>query len=436
MLKQPGVTTRAPHAHTWSKLTARIVRAGIVVASVGSIPHGTAIAQDTVRVKSTAAPLWGPSVKLSVSQEIGQADGPDEYSFGSIGAVTFDKQGRLYVYDSQDKILRAYDASGKFLHTIGRSGAGPGEFEDVNSLKFTDDTVLVVRDASLSRVSFFYPNGKLRGSLTRPGFSKSGYNDFTVDREGLITFSTRRTDPALEQGAHAFDRRRYNQLMRVRPNGAMVDSMKIPAALLYDDATTFIIASWGAGNNFIAQSSFAVLNSGGFVAGNGDAMRFVIRPPKGPIRIVERAWTPVPLGREERANWLEFAAHMATRPQGVGGTGKPRNFRISSTKPAYKDIFTDEDSRIWISVWAHAHKVALPPRPGSSKSTNPRLVWRQHETYDVFSDKGEYLGRVVMPDGMWAGNSRGNRMWTIGTGPDDEEVIRVYTMTGSAALKP
>jgi len=416
-------------------MTPPIIRATVFVAFVSGMLHGTATAQDTIRVKSTAAPLWGPNVKLTVAQEIGRADGPDEYSFGSIGAVTFDKRGRLYVYDSQDKKLRAYDASGKFMRTIGRSGAGPGEYEDVTTLKFTDDTVLVIRDAELSRVSFFYPNGKLRGSFNNPGLSKVGFKDFTVDREGLTTFSTRRSDPALAQGARALDRLRYNQLMRVRSNGTLVDSMNIPTALPYDDATMFMIASWGAGNNFVAQSSYAALNSGGFVAGDGDKLRFMIRPAKGSVRIVERAWTPAPLGREERANWLEFAAYMKTRPQGVGGSGKPRDFQIPSTKPAFKDIFTDEDSRIWVSVWAPAHKVELPPRPGSSTATNPRLVWRQSETYEVFSDKGEYLGRVVMPDGMWAGNSRGNRMWTIGTGPNDEEIIRVYTMSGSAALK-
>lgn len=350
--------------------------------------------------------------------------------------MTFDKLGRLYAYDSQDKKLRAYDANGKFPRNIGAFGAGPGEFKSASPLKFVDDTVLAIRDASLGRVTFFYPNGKLRGSFTNAGLAKVGYQDFVIDRDGFATFSKSRNGPAFEQGASALDRVRYNQLVRVRANGAVVDAMEIPTALRSDDATTFMIASWGAGNNFVPQSSWAALPSGGFVAGDDDVMRFMIRPATGPVRIVDHAWTPVSLGREERANWLEFASYFAGRPQGVGGSGKPRNFQIPRTKPAYKDIFTDEDSRIWISIWAPAHKMVLPPRPASSKATSPRLSWRQPETFDVFSDKGEYLGRVVMPDGLTVTNARGNRLWTVTVGPSDEAIIRVYTMAGSSALKP
>lgn len=411
------------------------VFAGVLMSATVSTPTD-GVAQDTVRVRSTAAPVWGPKVKLTVFKDIGQADGPDEYSFGSVGAVTFDRTGRMYVYDEQDKILRAYDANARYVRTIGRFGEGPGEFKDATDVTFVDDTVLAIRDASVSRVSLFYPDGKLKLSVTNPGFAKVGFNDFTVDRDGLITYSTWRTDPALEKGARGMDRLRYNQLIRVRQNGNVVDSLKIPTKLPYDDATMFMIASWGAGNNFVAQSHWAVLKSGGFVFGDGNAMRFMIRPSRGPVRIVERNWKPVALGREERANWLEFASYMATLPQGVGGTGKPRDFRIPATKPAFKGIFTDEDSRIWISVYAPAHKVVLPPRPASNTSKSPRLVWRQPETYDVFSDKGEYLGRVEMPDGQTIGNARGNRLWTVTGGPNDELIIRVYTMSGSAALKP
>ncbi|MBC8087068.1 MAG: hypothetical protein H7Z40_07355 [Phycisphaerae bacterium] len=56
---------------------------------------------------------------------------------------------------------------------------------------------------------------------------------------------------------------------------------------------------------------------------------------------------------------------------------------------------TDSDSRIWVSVYAPAKKISLPPRPANR--TGPRLYWQQPATYEVLSAAGKYLGRVVLP---------------------------------------
>lgn len=384
-------------------------------------------AQDTVRVRNRSAPQWGANVKLTPALSMGQADGPDEYSFGSLSRIASDRQGRLYLYDSQDKKLRQYDPSGKFLQTIGRAGAGPGEFEEINDLVITEDSIVFIRDGSQARVLFFYPSGKLRGGFTDARFSHVGFPSVTVDNQGLITthvFSRK-------EGVSGSDRLRYKHLVRIRANGTVVDSMKFPDALPFDDSKTFSVA----GNyNFIPASWYAPLRSGGFVAGDGDALRFMIRAPTGPVRVVERAWTPVPVGREERANWVEFADNLLKRPyRSVGGTNKPRDYKIPAVKPAYNGIFTDDDSRIWISMFAPAHKVDLPPR--AAGATGPRLWWRQNDVYEVFSDRGEYLGRVEMPEKVYLVKAQGNRIWTFTTGSGDEAVMRVYTLSGSVPVK-
>lgn len=389
--------------------------------------------QDTIRIKSTSAPLWGSSVKLSVLKDFGRADGPEEYSFGSLGAFTFDKKGRLYAYDAQDKKLRAYDESGKYLRDIGAFGAGPSEFKSVSSLLIEDDSVVVVRDGSNGRVSSFFPNGKLRGSFSNPTLTRISWRHFRIDHDGFATYKTRR-DADVPKGAEGVERERYSQFIRLNAKGVPADSFKVPVSILDDDSKMFTIASWGGGNNFQARSYAAALRSGGFVAGDGNSMRLVLRPTQGAVRVVERSWKAVPLGREERDNWTEIADNIMKRPYvGVGGTGKPRDYQIPAVKPVFNDLFTDEDSRIWVAVYALAHKVELPPPPANS-ANNPRLTWRQPEVYEIFSDKGDYLGRVELPDKIAFLSARGNRMWARAKGPDDEDIIRVYTMTGSAAL--
>ena len=97
----------------------------------------------------------------------------------------------------------------------------------------------------------------------------------------------------------------------------------------------------------------------------------------------------MPIGVAERANWQEWAAYFTQQ------NGGRSSFTIPSVKPAYRNLLTDQDSRIWVSLYAPARKIELPPR--NDGRTSPRLYWQQPATYDVFSDQGEYLARVVLP---------------------------------------
>jgi hypothetical protein len=184
----------------------------------------------------------------------------------------------------------------------------------------------------------------------------------------------------------------------------------------------FLRTADGGNNNFIAISHYSSIRSGGFVFGNGDVLRFMIRPTVGPIRLVDRVWTPVPIGSEERANWQEYADNFTRMNNGR------TSYSIPSTKPAFRDLKTDHDSRVWVSLYAPARKITLPQR--NDGRTGPRLYWQQPATYDVFSDQGEYLARVVLPMRSQFLAARGNRLWVKVKGADDEDMIRLYTIAG------
>jgi hypothetical protein len=395
------------------------------------LPASAIHAQDTIRVNSNAAPLWGPSIKLTLTKELGLADGPDEYSFGSLSGIVFDKAGRMYTYDEQDKKIRHYDASLKFVREIGRSGSGPGEYEAVRGMTIVNDSVLAFKDHENSRVSFFYPSGKLRNSVTHAAFSGAAQSDFSADNEGISSARTLRIDPTFYRTPS--DRMRLWQVKRIRANGTLIDTLPIPPILPYADGL-FNIPGWGGGYNF-PMSSVAVTKGGGFVFGDGTTYRFMIRSANGSVRIVERPWTPIALGRDERENWRAFGQYVSNRARPAGTDKSPREPIVPTTKPAYKEIFSDEDDRLWVSVTQPARKVVLPPAP-PAKDGRPPFVWRQNETYDVFSNQGIYYGRVALPDGIVMGRAKGNRIWVVTRGPSDEQVIRIYTMTGNAALKP
>lgn len=75
--------------------------------------------------------------------------------FGGVFRVVEDSQRHAYVLSAANKQIRAYDSSGTFLRTIGRSGSGPGEFRAPLSLALSNHGTVYVLDVGLFRLSEF-----------------------------------------------------------------------------------------------------------------------------------------------------------------------------------------------------------------------------------------------------------------------------------------
>lgn len=74
---------------------------------------------------------------------IGKKYGKDEEMFGTISDIEKDTLNRLYILDERQQLIQVYDIEGNFLSTIGRKGAGPGEFEGARSLSIYKNLLLV-----------------------------------------------------------------------------------------------------------------------------------------------------------------------------------------------------------------------------------------------------------------------------------------------------
>lgn len=91
-------------------------------------------------------------IVLEPVRDIGGPGTPPGARFGRIGAFAADSAGTLYVAEIFSDEIRAFDASGRPLWTTGRTGEGPGEFEDVEFMTAGFGQVYVV-DEALSRVT-------------------------------------------------------------------------------------------------------------------------------------------------------------------------------------------------------------------------------------------------------------------------------------------
>ena len=368
-------------------------------------------AQDTVRVRADGAPVWGKDVRLVEELAIGKADGPPEYAFGRIYQAAPAGDGSFYLYDVNDGQIRRYDPQGRFTGLIGRRGGGPGEYQTVGGMMVDSSGLLVVFDPGSRRITHFGPDGKLRREMRT---TRGSFDSFVMDRAGRMYFIVTAGGQLMEgPGAK-------QQFLRLSPEGRVIDSLPWPR--LTDDSpvrTTFALStSDGMRLSFSTANIVRPYLGGGMLAAASGAYRVIVSDGRR-ATVIERAQTPVKLGGEERAQWIEWADSMRLRGGGP--------YEIPREKPLIRDLRSDHQGRIWVDVYVDAERRKNLPatRANGGKQI---LWWRERTTYDVFSPQGQYLGRVALPEQSVLLAISGNRLFTRGMGPDDEERIVVLRL--------
>ncbi|MEP6763165.1 MAG: 6-bladed beta-propeller [Gemmatimonadaceae bacterium] len=98
----------------------------------------------------------------------------------SIGAITQARNGDIFVAQPQDRQIKVFNSTGKFLRTIGHQGQGPGEFEGISNIGFVGDTLYAVDDR-LPRITLFRNDGRLIRTIpTQPIGAAALREDTTV----------------------------------------------------------------------------------------------------------------------------------------------------------------------------------------------------------------------------------------------------------------
>lgn len=83
--------------------------------------------------------------------------GPGEFS-GPRG-IAVAKDGRLYVADSGNARVQIFSPEGEFLHSFGQKGSAPGQFSSPWFLTLSHDGVVLVADRSSTRIQMFSGDG-------------------------------------------------------------------------------------------------------------------------------------------------------------------------------------------------------------------------------------------------------------------------------------
>lgn len=81
-----------------------------------------------------------------------------------VSTIAPSPSGGVYIAQPQDNAVKVFSAQGTLERTIGRKGAGPGEFNGLSSIGFVGDRFYAT-DYALRRVTLFASDGKVTSTL-------------------------------------------------------------------------------------------------------------------------------------------------------------------------------------------------------------------------------------------------------------------------------
>lgn len=345
--------------------------------NVDTLPSGAVHVQNHPLDANSPPPGWRIEEVLRIGAG---ADAPPEETFGRIRGVALDDNANVFILDDQANEVRVFSSSGVHLRTIGRSGAGPGEFAGPDGLHVSSEGLLWVRDPRNRRYSVFNLDGTLQ--KTYAGAPPMGTWDPVVDEHGRIWESrTSRFDMTTFDAERTF----VGFVARdTRMEG--VDTMRRPAESGGPVWTVTGGATSGDGTMvemggtvrvpFAPQRRDRVDPKGGFWSGYTDALRFARISPQGDtVLIVERVSSPRPISSSERRNAVEDLRERFGSSLDVDLSTFPQHLPLWST------FFVDPEGRLWVERY----------RSPSGAETGALHTW------EIYDSGGPYLGAVKLP---------------------------------------
>jgi hypothetical protein len=360
---------------------------------------------DTIIARAQGPALWGDEVTVQEEVRIGELEGADEYTFGSVVSVTVDDAGAMYVLDQQAKTARKYDAGGRHVLNIGRSGSGPGELKQPHSLDFVPDGRLAVRDFGNARINLYDATGESVGTLIIPGgfYTSTPMHIDTVGRIYTSVIADRMEGQMFKVGFQRFS-----------ADGKVQDTIRNPRR---DFQSASLIARSADGNSMSATGvpftptvQWTLDRGGNVVWGISDDYTVHTVRDGRPFRIT-RTVEPVPVQSQEKAAEEERVKRNMKRTQPNWTWQGPS---IPDTRPFFKAINVAHDGRIWVQVSQPAVREPADTTAARAPDALPPIDrWVEPLVYDVFEPAGQWLARIRLPDRFRPLYMRGDHVWGV-----------------------
>lgn len=310
------------------------------------------LASGRIVVSNPDSPQMGPGgVPMLVEVlRIGSLDGNCD-AFGDVASLAVDGDGRIYVADRQAREIRVFTPQGECARTFGRSGEGPGEFSWLEGIAWQPPGYLWAIDAIQSRFTVFDSLGTVLAThpmILGPGASMpwplwvDTGGSLHIWLQGFRSLVKYGTGPELD----SLGSFRVPDISRELYTQRNVGSTGVSArsTIPYTPAIRWTVGP--AGNVWLANTSTYAVHEASY---SGDTLRTV--------QLDRR--TPRLEGRE--------------RDSIAAATGIAAS-RLPARKSVVERIRVSSDGWLWIE-------------------TEKGVI----RAWDVFNERGYYVGRVASP---------------------------------------
>ena len=351
---------------------------------------GFAGAQSTPIIENRR-PLLTPAQSFTLAPRptlvIGSESAPEDLQFSRGSGAARLRDGRFVVVDGGSSTLRFFNATGQHIKSVGRRGAGPGEFSQLDAFWLLPGDTLAA-GSSAGDISYFTGSGQYlyRRSTRNPPTAFDG-PAMVVTLLPLDGGGTRLL------GAVALaPQRNANRSVDSIPV-AIADSQnkevrrwgRLPFLATARDGAESRPPWFGAVAAFAANEKFV------FVGFGSDYRIHVFTRQGTPVRTITRAWTPVKVTKADIDTYVVEWGKRWIKSTGAEAQAERDDLRddpYAATVPAYSQFIADRVGRLWV------REPHLADAAGSGQLNSTPLV---PSRWSVFDASGRWLCDVTMP---------------------------------------
>lgn len=350
------------------------------------------------------AELGSPQLQLVEELSIGVMEGEEPYMLGSVGRLAVDADGGIYEFDRAGPIIRYFDAEGTYVRTLGAPGEGPGEYGDaVLGMHVRTDGKLIIRDARRRRITLYNPDGSFAEHWELQSGLFTSAKAIVVDDQDTAYLRILTGRPVDGEPWPFGD-------LRMDAEGNVIDTLHAP--VLEDEPPQ-------ASGQLQVNKAWIRSPSGAAIVGRTDEYAFEVRHLDGRIVRIEADHDRVAVAPEEKSELEDYNAWRQEFYPNPNFDPEP----IPDIKPAFAGFFASQDGRIWVSLHTPAVEDPTVERTPVDERNPPARAWTSPSVSDIFTEEGEYLGRLDLPEGFTPDLIRGDQVWGTRNGEFGEEQI-------------
>lgn len=325
---------------------------------MGFIPY--AVGQDIKTVdgiqiiQNGKKPKSPEGVRSRVSFEleaiIGESDDPEK-SFSQVSSFVVDEEGSIFALDFKEQKIKVFDNQGRFIHSFGEKGQGPGELQMASGIHLTPAQELVVEDALGKKLVYFTKEGKYIQHISFA--ERLSLVGLLIDHQGNYLGRELKPD----------GQKMFFEIMKFDPELKPLFSL---------DRIEFPIPIPGSGNKINLMDVLSVYqfdSSGNIYYGRNQEYEIKVYSPEGKhLKSIRKEYDRQKVTEEDIEEMLD---RMGSVPN-MGGIDVKEMFEFPDSFPPFQSFTLDKEGRIIVRTFQKGKKEA-------------------EFTHDVFDTDGRYI---------------------------------------------